>query len=498
MGYRRGFDRFGGMRYTLTSIVTPGTAMDGGKRWAAITMAIVAAILIYQLFIPPSIGLADNGDFSRILGAVGLEYSTDNLADRHFNYFVPKYKFGASGEWDALVWTSENLLVLGAMAANRLGGAAGMFDVRALGAIHVALFLVAVWLLLRLSARLGPATRSVISLLLALVFCDVGYAAYFNSLYSETASFLFLLLTLAAAMRLAEAPDSLPRLGVWLAACALFVSAKPQNGLLAIPLAGYGFWVAYGRAHGRGRALVACSAALLAAPIASSMSTPKWMMKHFMYNAVFYELLRNSATPRQDLQELGLNPEFEEYRGTNIFSLDIPVEEPAFEAAFFDRIGPARLGLFYLRHPGRLAGVAQRAAQSAFSQRPAYLGNFEKSCGRGPGAQSREFQLWSKLRESAAPRSLWFVGIFFVGSAGVALAVFPKTGSRQLRAAMVLQLALAAMAIEQLLVAEAACGQYELGKHLFLFNLLFDLCLCANVVLATAWVSRTWRPGPNA
>jgi hypothetical protein len=61
------------------------------------------------------------------------------------------------------------------------------------------------------------------------------------------------------------------------------------------------------------------------------------------------------------------------------------------------------------------------------------------------------------------------------------------------KAAMVLQLALVAMALEQLLVAEAVCGQYELTKHLFLFNLLFDLCLCADLVLATAWVNRTGR-----
>jgi len=107
------------------------------------------------------------------------------------------------------------------------------------------------------------------------------------------------------------------------------VSAKPQNSLLAIPLAGYGFWIAYGIARGRRRVLVAGSAvALLLAPIAISLSTPKWIMKHYLYNAVFFELLQNSATPREDLQQLGLNPEFAKYRGTQIFSPGIPVEDP--------------------------------------------------------------------------------------------------------------------------------------------------------------------------
>ncbi|MGD0199608.1 MAG: hypothetical protein ABSD27_02540 [Bryobacteraceae bacterium] len=465
-----------------------------GKRLGhleATTIAIIAAILVYQLFIPPTIGLADNGDFSRIMGAVGLEYTTSNREDRHFNYFVPTYKFESSDEWDALVPTSENVLVLCAMAMNRLGSKTGLFDVRVLGALHVALFLLAVWLLLRLSASLDLATRVVVSLLLVLVFCDVGYVAYFNSLYSEPGSFVFLFLALAAAIHLAKEPASLARVAAWLAASLLFLSAKPQNSLLGIPLAGYGFWIAYSRLTGGGRrrVLVVSSVALCLVSVAHHWSAPRWLVKYYLYNSVFFELLKYSPTPREDLRGLGLNPDLEKYKGTNIFSAGIPVEEPEFEAAFFNRINTAKLARFYLGHPSRLAGVAQRAAQAAFSLRPSYLGNFEKSRGLAPRAQSQTFQLWSKLRESAAPRSAWFVGAFFMGNAMAALAVYVKTGSRHLRAVIVLHLVVVLMAIEQLLVTEAACGQYELVKHLFLFNLLFDLCVCADVVLATAWLS---------
>ncbi|MGA2327747.1 MAG: hypothetical protein ABSH05_15800, partial [Bryobacteraceae bacterium] len=452
-------------------------------------VAIIAAILVYQLFIPPSIGMADNGDFSRIMGAVGLEYTTGNRDDRHFNYFVPTYKFESSGEWDTLVSTSENVLVLCAMAINRLGSKTGLFDVRVLGGLHLALFLLAVWMLLRLSANLGLAARVVVPLLLALVFCDVGYVAYFNSLYSEPGSFVFLFLALAAAIHLAEDPASLARMAAWLVASLLFLSAKPQNSLLGIPLAGYGFWIAYGPAGGgRRRAVAVCSVALCLGSVAHLWITPRWIAKHYLYNAVFFELLKYSPTPREDLQELGLNPDLEEYKGTNIFSEDAPVEEPEFEAAFFDRIGSARLVRFYLGHPSRLAGMVQRAAQGAFSLRPSYLGNFEKWCGLAPRAQSQAFQFWSRLKESATPRSAWFVGLFFAGNAILALAVYLRTGSRRLKAAMVLHFVVVLMAIEQFLVAEAVCGQYELAKHLFLFNLLFDLCLSADVVLATAWL----------
>jgi hypothetical protein len=234
--------------------------------------------------------------------------------------------------------------------------------------------------------------------------------------------------------------------------------------------------------------LVACSVALCLASVVLHWSTPRWAVKNYLYNAVFFELLKYSPAPRVDLQRLGLDPDLEKYKGTDIFRADIPAEDPEFEVAFFGRISTARLALFYLGHPSRLARATQRVAPGMFSLRPSYLGNFEKSCGLAPRAQSQAFQLWSKLRESASPRSLWFVAVFFAGNALAALAAFLKTGSRHFKAVMVLHLALVLMALEQLLVT-AATGQYELVKHLFLFNLLFDLCLCADIALATAWLS---------
>jgi hypothetical protein len=473
---------------------TSGGEGEHRGRFALVVTAAAAAIFVYQLFIPPPAGLADNGDFSRIMGAVGLQYTAGNRQDLYFNYFVPTYKFESSDEWDALVFTSENVLVLGAMAITRLGSRSGLFDVRVLAALRLTLFLPAVWLLLRQSARLSRATRIVAALLLLLVFCDVGYAVYFNSLYGEAESFVFLFLTVAAALRLAEQPASRARWAAWLAASVLFAGAKPQNHLLGIPLAAYGFWIAF-RAVGRpGRRLLAGPVALGLISALLVWSTPRWIVRYSLYNAVFYELLKYSPAPRADLLQLDLNPDLEKYRGTNTYSPDAPLEDPGFESAFFNRMGAAKLMRFYLRHPSRLAAVAQRTAPGAFCLRPSYLGNFEKSYGLAPGAQSRRFQFWSKLRESAAPRSLWFVAVFFAVNGMAALAVYVKSGSGYLRAAMVFHLMLAAMAIEQLLLAGIMCGQYELVKHLFLFNLLFDWCVCADAVLLAAGLSTLrWR-----
>ena len=183
------------------------------------------------------------------MGPLGLEYTAGSRDELHFNYFHPKYKFESTTEWDSLV-SSETTLVACAIAINRIGSKSGLFDLRVLGSVHLALFLLAVCLLLRLSANLNRATRVAVSFLLLFVFCDVGYVAYFNSLYTEPASFVFLFLVLAAALRLAAEPTSLGRLAAWLAASVLFLTAKPQNSFLGILLAGYGFWIAYRKIAG--------------------------------------------------------------------------------------------------------------------------------------------------------------------------------------------------------------------------------------------------------
>lgn len=460
-----------------------------------LTAGAVVLIIAYQLLIPPAIGLADNGDYSRVMGPLGLQYTATSRDERYFNYFNPKYKFESTTQWDGLV-SSETAVVACAIAVNSIGPKTGLFDLRVVGCVHLALFLLAVCLLLRLSANLNRAARVAVSFLLLFVFCDVGYVAYFNSLYGEPASFVFLFLVLAAALRLAAQPTSSARLGVWLAVSFLFLTAKPQNSFLGILLAGYGFWIASRKISGaRKLVLVGCSVALCLVSLAYHWSLPKRIMKEYLYNAVFFELLSYSPTPQYDLQQLGLNPELAEYSDTNISSPGIPLKEPQFEAMFFDRIGVGKLAAFYLRHPSRLVGVLQRTATEAFSLRPSYLGNFEKAYGLPPRAQSQAFQFWSRLKQAASPKSPWFLCVFFVGNAALALVIYLRTGSHTLKALMVLHLVVILMAVEQLLGAEIGCGQYELVKHLFLFNLLFDLCLCADVVLAASRLARPAHAG---
>ena len=97
-----------------------------------------------------------------------------------------------------------------ALLVNPLFAAPGHFDIRALGLARAAAYLGAMAVLLSALAPRGRAASVAAAAVLALVFCDVGYVAYFNSGYTEASSFVFGMLAAGFFLRLTLAPRASP------------------------------------------------------------------------------------------------------------------------------------------------------------------------------------------------------------------------------------------------------------------------------------------------
>ena len=84
----------------------------------------------------------------------------------------------------------------------------------------------------------GP-PRGVLAAIVLLAGSDVAYVSMFNSFYTESPSLIFVVwilgLALATIVRGASPRWTLP---LFFVAAALFMAAKPQNFILAVPLAG--------------------------------------------------------------------------------------------------------------------------------------------------------------------------------------------------------------------------------------------------------------------
>ncbi len=220
-------------------------------------LAAAAAALVTTLMLPPIVGLADNGDFFKVMQPAGLAYAQPE-PERYFRWAPSTFAFASPRPDRDGYRTTEALLARVAAAAARLANAR-LFDIRVLGALHAALLLLGLGLAIAAAGDLAPAARWTAAILLVFVFADVAYAAPLNSLYGQAASLVFFLVTIGiAAVAMRRGGLSGAWLPAYFLAAALFVCSKPQESLHAPLLAALGLGLARsGRATAGGRSRVA-------------------------------------------------------------------------------------------------------------------------------------------------------------------------------------------------------------------------------------------------
>lgn len=442
----------------------------------------VLAIVCWQLFVPPALGLADNGDFARLIVAFDLTHASTDWGDRYFGFFDRHYVVNAV---EARKYapsdfvSSEFVFMAAALATNKLLSMSS-FDLLQLGAVHVAVFVAGAYFLLCASKAFAGAVRTTAIILGSVVFTDIAYIAYFNSFYSESATFLFFLITAACAY---GAISSDRHRIAWTAAYALaftaFLLAKYQN-LILLPV----FLVFGGllvKRWGESRYFQAYLVLALAACYGGYrfyISSPAVIDDAVLYNSVFNGILVDSPTPQSDLAALGLDPALAKYAGSTAFQPDSPRFNAEFLRKFRESVTIGGVFQFYIERPARLIAALNRTVQLTSQLRPK-LGDYEKAAGHAPGSQSHSWAMWSSIRSGVLTSNLVFV--LAIGTLYLALLArkWLRDRGRAARLNVEWLALIVVMAMAQLLVISVSDGISDMIKHAFLFNLLFDIMLVA-------------------
>jgi hypothetical protein len=459
-----------------------------------VVVALGGTILGWQLFVPPIIGLADQGDFGRVLGPLG--YAPVPKGPEHKYAYVTRTFVQDPGNrerrWEQI--SSEFILATVAVTLNRVLVGPGTFDITVFGFTHAVLFLLAFARLLYVTRNLAM-YRTAWALML-LVLTDVGYAAYWNSLYTEPASCLWFLFLLAESIYLCESEQiSMGQILRWNIFAVLWIMAKTQNAALCIPLAAYDLrmvWRALGRG-GRYAALGGAVAICVAGGVMyrSLLPAPRVSV---LYDVVFFGILPEAEDARADLKALGLDPNYARYSGTLPWSPGTGVADGTLVNALQANVSSFSVMEFYVRHPARLWRHLQARFPAALSLRPEFCGNFDRSAGRPPGARSNAVALWSRFHERCLSRiALLLLGaLVLVPAAGVVF-VMRHRWATPARRWVELGILLAACCLTAFFVA-AFGDTYDNVKHQFLFNLLLDASLVFWFVAA---LHRLRRGGSN-
>jgi hypothetical protein len=456
----------------------------------AAVLAAAAAILSLQLFVPPVVGLADNGDYERVIGYAGFQHTTADPAERYFSFLRTKYAVVAPGWFRGGYLSSETLLAFAARGIHALFSGGPIFDLRVLAAIHAALILLALVGLVHACRDLAPGAQIAVAVLLVFVFTDVGYVAPFNSFYSQTASLLFLLLTAAAAAEgIRRAKLSGPLLWIYFGGALLFVGSKPQEKLAGPLLALFGLRLA-GAAPRLAwkQTAVWLAAGLCAFSVWYGRHTPYTLREASLYQVVFTDLLAHSDMPAADAAELGLDPDWIRYGGTTPYRPDSPLLHSEFRRRFLHDVGYRRIFRFYIAHPRRMLERVERASRDTWSLRPTF-GNFEKIAGYPPGALSTRFSFWSRMRGALGAYPLLFLALLLGANAAAALAGHRRADrrGRLFREGILLLVVMAALAFGVCALAQAPP---DLSRALYSFHALCDLLFIADVGWIVATASR--------
>ncbi|WP_342410125.1 hypothetical protein [Paenibacillus sp. FSL R10-2778] len=444
-------------------------------------------IIIYLLFVGPFIGVADNGDFLRMMNTIGLNYydTGASYADQFFNFSHSSFAY--ENLFRGFYPSSQIFIVL---VPRLIGGLihGSFFDVRLLGAVYGLLLLAATWLLVKYNARGSYVTGLLLGAAILFVFYDIGYVAYFNSLFGEPVSMVFMLLTFALGLRLtSQEKPTTKGLTLFFIAILFLVTSKIQNAPIGIAFAliFLRFMMLDGEGKWRKLAL-RFSIAIFLVSIVLYVAAPKDLKHINLYQTVFFGILNESPDVKGDLQDLGLPERLEVLAGTNYFQTDtvIKQDDPSLVPDFYDRVSHKDVLFFYLKHPDRLIDNMKYAASNSMAIRPYYLGNYEKSENKPAGALSYTYSAWSQFKNKHIPHTLGFLSIFYLVYFSGALFQYFRSRDIRGKVAGELLMLLGLIGIFSFLVPILGDGRADIGKHLFLFNVCFDMM----VVVMFGWI----------
>ena len=442
------------------------------------------AAVVFLVLLPPPVGIADNGDFPKMIARFALVPEPTSAKDAPA-YLTIRYVKDPKAKWVSDNYSTEIPLIRIALWISDWIGLE-YFDIRILGAIHGAIFLATYAGLLIILRSFTIPAMTLIAVIAFFILGDVCYLSYCNTFYSDASALAFVFPTFVFA--LAIALDRKRHVWIFIAytVCGcLFIFSKGQHALPAVALAVFLLLAA----RNRRTVSIFLSSVLLASSYVSLALSPPQERAQYLFTLIFCKLAPDARTAPAILTELGFGPEYAKFAGMFTYSPNSPMDDQLWADEFGRKASQMRIASYYLRHPGEVLRLVKFDLHYwAKEMRSDSLGSYPRSAGKPPVSRSSAFGWWSALRSSCFAHfeyhlPLWYVFVFVFG--GWLLS------SRQSMLAGLWLVAASMGAMEFLITSLADAG--ETARHLLMFHYLTDMTIFLFViVIGRHW--REWRP----
>ncbi|MGM9603567.1 MAG: hypothetical protein ACI3XG_00705 [Faecousia sp.] len=405
---RRQFNKWMAKRYTPRFLALIGTGV-------CLVVAVIA------LFVGPCLGMANDSIGNQKMQEYGLAYREADRGDdpdqfASNEYFTRQYERTRTGE---PIHSSQNLLVNAAMGLDSIFTSDNLFDVRFLALLYLVLYLPGVYLVLKAALeRVSYFSEAVVMAVLGtMIFSDISYLVFFNSLYSDPIILICLMYIAGGAMGMHLEKPAQVGLQLVIAAAGLMLCLLEKRfflaGLLTAVLLGAQVRVL----SGPGRVVAGGLAAIL---IGASVFSFYWCGEEFddisKVHSVTRGILLESQTPDKALEEIGIDVSYSLLADQSLYDYYPPSEisNPVLQEGFLDQYDTMDIVLYYMKHPQALVYIWDNAVRSALSLRRDYCGNYERSTGMPAMGKSVFFSMWSMFKERSLPNTIGYVVLLMI------------------------------------------------------------------------------------
>lgn len=452
-----------------------------------IAFCIFALRVLFLILVPPFIGLANNGDFFRVLVPCGLgwpgdPYSPELYDDVFFYYVYPKYCFVEAvqlGNWRML---SEIFAKIAVFLSNRIE--TGWFDLRFMGLVNASLFLLVIRYFMRTIEKISGLISYIVLLFTIIVFGDSSIIQYFNSFYAEPHELIFTLLLWGLLLKGFLLQHDSPPLFKITFCVICFITAffsclsKQQDILVIFPV---GFilyllasrlfklkWLATGFA-----VLFLLSAVImfLLNPGAGNVPT---------FNVINTDLLAVSSYPESHLEKMGMNEDEIDLIQKNVGRNAFMNNESLNVENWFNACNRRNELKMICREPALVVRMAVVGGSDLFQDTG--LGNYTADSGAIPGEKTQENRLWSMLKSKIYVRDFWFYAFVIFTSLLLCILGFNRLIPMCRKQEFYTVFAL--LPISNLIrFFSVIFGDTDRIKHFFMLNVEFDVIFLTCCVL---------------
>lgn len=398
---------------------------------ALIAVGGAALLMLVMLFVPNYLGVGDDGSFYKVMEAARISYVSGMTAQENSKFFNRVYSRSASeyviGDAE---FNSQTLIVKAAVRLDDLLTGDNYFDIRILALIYGIFYIPAIYLLVRQACmRVNHFSEGiVIGFAGVLIFADVAYITYFNSLYPEALWFISLLYCIAAAVSFQESRSiakDFGSLALFAISGIVLMTSRAQCAFIGIIAAAYCMKLFFFRKEWSWNVVCVLTSLILSVVSIGSMAV---LEKDFDNTDKFHAMTRGvlfgADHPADTLKEFGIDPSFELLSDISAYDAVpfVNVDEKIIETEFLGKYNVADISRYYLRHPGKFVNMMDIAIKACFGIRRDRCGNYEKSVGLPEEARSPFWSGFSTFKDRSAPKTIGYLVVL----AGAACLLFGK------------------------------------------------------------------------